>query len=213
MKKIVKRIIIIVLCITLNNSALVSASEISSVNESNDMNAFIEKADNYLEVNDEGLIELDLPDNVVEMIGSDEYEKILQGIDEINSEVKSGEVIVTDNGTIYDISDEELVVQGGNVNKVVRHWWGFTRYANNKASKKLAKKLYSNGSFCALLSTGAGGVAFFPGASLPAGMLSVASGISSAWQSHLADRITEENKGKGVKITLTWCLIYTVKGQ
>lgn len=132
MRKIVT--IVIVLCLGLNNSVFVNANEISNVNEvssmkeiantNSEMNDFIQEADKYIIVNDEGLIELNLPDNIIEMIDADEYEMILQGIDNINNEVESGDVIVTDNGTVYDTSDDELVVQGGNVNKVVKHWWG-----------------------------------------------------------------------------------------
>lgn len=213
MKKIIAMTMI--LCITLNSSIFVSADEVSYENESSDMTAFIEKADDYVEVNNEGLIELNLPDNIVKMIDSDEYENILQGIDEINSEVKSGQVVVTDNGTIYDISDDELVVQGGNVDKVVKHWWGFTRYANNKNSKKLVKKLNSDASSISIIATGSGAVALIPlpATTLPAGAAAAASGLSAAWMTRLACLIDQKNKGKGVKITLTWCMIYTVKGQ
>lgn len=215
--KIIKKIVVVIitLCLVVNTSSFAFAGETASEVKEEKICDFIDAADEYIEVNDKGYIELNVPKDIVKMISTEEYQQIIEGIDEINSEIEAGELVVTENCTIYDVSDDELVVQGGNVDKVVKHWWGFTRYANNKNSKKLVKKLNSDASSINIIAAGAGAVALIPVpvTTLPAGVAAAASGLSAAWMNRLACLIDERNKGKGVKITLTWCMIYTVKGQ
>ena len=111
--------------------------------------AFIEESNEFVEVSEEGLIELELPDDLLEQISEEEYAVYLEAIDSINELIEQGELKATENGTLYETSDDELVVQGGNVDKMVYHWWGYTRYANNKNTKKLINRFNtaSNGAW------------------------------------------------------------------
>ena len=98
----------------------------------------VEALDDDVEVID-GQFILDLSQNEIEKIGQDNYDSILEGIEYVNELLQTEAYDVTENGTIYE-TDDELTIQGGNVDKVVYKWWGIKRYASKKNAKKIASK-------------------------------------------------------------------------
>ncbi|WP_302630167.1 hypothetical protein [uncultured Eubacterium sp.] len=176
--------------------------------------AFIEESNEFVEVSEEGLIELELPDDLLEQISEEEYAVYLEAIDSINELIEQGELKATENGTLYETSDDELVVQGGNVDKMVYHWWGYTRYANNKNTKKLINRFNtaSNGAWVVCGGTASASY-LFPVSAPYTGLVSGLTGMAAGYWGLLATRMSAKNKGKGVIVNMTWVLVFTVKSQ
>lgn len=182
--------------------------------EEKSQEAFIEESNEFVEVSEEGLIELELPDDLLEQISEEEYAVYLEAIDSINELIEQGELKATENGTLYETSDDELVVQGGNVDKMVYHWWGYTRYANNKNTKKLINRFNtaSNGAWVVCGGTASASY-LFPVSAPYTGLVSGLTGMAAGYWGLLATRMSAKNKGKGVIVNMTWVLVFTVKSQ
>lgn len=138
----------------------------------------------------------------------------MEAIDSINELIEQGELKATENGTLYETSDDELVVQGGNVDKMVYHWWGYTRYANNKNTKKLINRFNtaSNGAWVVCGGTASASY-LFPVSAPYTGLVSGLTGMAAGYWGLLATRMSAKNKGKGVIVNMTWVLVFTVKSQ
>lgn len=178
---------------------------------------FISEADEFVEVTDDGFIELELPDELIDELTPEEYEQMMAGISAINEAIESGELEVTPNGTIYETEDDELVVQGGNVDKLNYHWWGIRRYACHDCANDMAyqSKLYSNtfkgmaagGMISKWLSKG------LPASSTIASFVKVCSKLCGGYFSLLSKKITEKNGRSGIILDITWILVFKVKSQ
>ena len=171
---------------------------------------FIKEASAYVEVSEDGLIELSLPKSFEYQIDTKEYEAILDGINAINKLVEDGELEVTENGTIYEANDTELVVQGGNVNKVTWHWWGVRRYASKSVATELAHDFSAISVGCGAVSTVAG---FFGPVGVAVAITTAIVGTGRAGL--LANDINYYNSktNRGVIIDLRWILTYKVSCQ
>lgn len=179
---------------------------------------FIEKADEFVEVTDDGLIELELPDKLVDAIEPEEYEQIMEGIAAINEAVESGELAVTSNGTIYETEDEELVVQGGNVNKITLNWWGVRIWLDHDNAKYFANQMSKVGEWTTSLSYRLGlvsGASAFVSKTAGAILfgLSGLAGLFGVYFTRLGRNINYYNGYKGVIIDITWVFVYQVKSQ
>lgn len=177
-------------------------------------NEFIEESNEFVEVSEDGLIELELPDYLLERISEEEYGVYLEAINRINELIEQGDLKATKNGTLYETSDDELVVQGGNVDKMVYHWWGYTRYANNKNTKKIINRFntVSNGAWVVCGGTASASY-LFPVSAPYTGLVSGLTGMAAGYWGLLATRMSAKNKGKGVIVNMTWVLVFTVKSQ
>ena len=78
------------MCLVVNTSSFAFAGETESEVKEEKICDFIDAADEYIEVNDKGYIELNVPKDIVKMISTEEYQQIIEGIDEINSEIEAG---------------------------------------------------------------------------------------------------------------------------
>lgn len=170
---------------------------------------FISEADKYVKVSDDGLITLNLPTRLIRMISAEEYSALLEGISQVNKLIQDGTLIATENAIIYEVSDQELVVQGGNVNKVTWHWWGVRRYASRSAANTIARNLSH-------LATGVGSVGTVASAFGSYGLVfSIFAGLTAGRISSLSTEISYYNAktNRGVKIDLRWILTYKVSCQ
>lgn len=141
-----------------------------------------------------------------EITKDDFKDSIVRGIENVNNEIKSGELEVLENGTIVESDDDELYLQGGSTYDRT-YWWGKRRYKSTSAAKKWAYLL--NGA--AAVNAGAsliGGAAFGAYGALPNGMTSV-----YAW--YLANDISYVNSctSRGIKADLWWCLYFEIRKQ
>ena len=114
--------------------------------------------DSYIEVeknDDINVLTLDVPENVKSSIDSEILKTLSLNIDAVNEESTAQNVIISDNGTIYEDTDE-YVLQGGNIDKFEEYWWGFKRWASRDAAWDLQD-------VCSKISNGCWGAATFGG--------------------------------------------------
>ena len=181
----------------------------------------VEALDDDVEVID-GQFILDLSQNEIEKIGQDNYDSILEGIEYVNELLQTEAYDVTENGTIYE-TDDELTIQGGNVDKVVYKWWGIKRYASKKNAKKIASKFNTISNSAWMFSGSAAATAavnamvpepfLSKGAASLATLVSALSGVGAGYFGLIATRIDAKNGSRGVIINLTWVGVFTVSKQ
>lgn len=215
MKKIITFLISAALTVTTAISSM-PASAFAAEDEVLTQEEFIEESDNYVEVSDEGLIEFNIPDELVEQISEEEYNVYLEAIDKINQLIEDGELSVTDAGSIYESDNEELVIQGGNVDCVEWHWWGVRRYANHNNASTIARNLSrcsATAGYVSCVGVALGYV--LPSATAKAVAAVVAIGATFAWAyyGHVASEISYYNGSRGVIIDVTWVLYFDVCSQ
>lgn len=181
----------------------------------------IDELDDDVEVVN-GQFVLEISQKEIDKIGQENYEAILAGMEQVNDLLQTEEYDVTDNGTVYEIN-EDLAIQGGNVDKVVVKWWGIKRYASKKSAKKIVSTFNTISNSAWMVS---GGTASYTAAAAlaPEGLISKGSAAVSALISGLsavgagyfgliATRIDAKNGSIGVIINFTWVGIFTVKKQ
>ena len=130
--------------------------------------------------------------------------------------IEDGKLSITENGTIYESDNEELVVQGGNVDDFEWHWWGVRRYASHNSASDIAYKLNKAGSRAGYILTIAGVVALFVPeglVKLVAACISVGAGFAWAYLSDIANDINYYNGSRGVIIDFTWVLYFDICSQ
>lgn len=191
------------------NTIIDSPSKGNFVDEKTSHARFIAAAEAYVSKSEEGLIELNLPQSVISMISEEEYDALLMGIEETNDLITDDILAVTDNLTIYEVDEAELVVQGGNVNKVTWHWWGIRRYASRASANYIANCLnkFSYGSATASAVSSCLGPY-----GIPAVIIFAFGALRAGW---LASDISYYNSltNRGVIIDLRWIISYKVSCQ
>jgi hypothetical protein len=55
----------------------------------------------------------------------------------MNDQATGGDLVITNNETVYSNEDNSFVIQGGNVNDVEMHWWGYEIDMSHSSAKKL----------------------------------------------------------------------------
>lgn len=164
-----------------------------------------------------GEILIEDQESIIELIGGQNYDAFEESVNNLNELLASGELEMTESGTIYEVSDDELVVQGGNVDKVVWHWWGITRYANYDNASTIAYKYNKYGNNAGMVCSVATVLAVvLPSstAKVVAGVVGGEAGFFWAYWCGLANDISYYNKiGRGVAIKMTWILAYSVSTQ
>lgn len=158
----------------------------------------IKQVEPYVAVTDDG--KLFLKDTIPGYL----YEKYdLDGLkhhfETMNSLADTGEVTINEDLSIDDhsILDPSLNAVYG---KWTYHWWGYDRLFNNRQAKDFAD-------YAASVSAGAGIVtgvgAFFP-------PVAAIAGIQTGYWALVAARVNANNKGRGVKIAVTWVAVFSV---
>lgn len=215
MKKILS--ILIAAVIGLTSTLAVSLSVFADDDVSMTQEEFIEKADEFVKVTDDGLIELELPDDLIDELSPEEYEQMMAGITAINDAVESGDLSVTPNGTIYETDDDELVVQGGNVDKLTWNWWGIRRYANHNNAKYISDLCAETAETFSYVGAGSLFVGIccsgIPYAGEIIDCFGACSMITSTYFSGFGRNINFYNGDSGVIIDFTWILAYQVQSQ
>ena len=170
----------------------------------------IDIADDFVNVSDDGFIELELPQDIINQLTSEEYNAMMFGINSINDSIASGELETTQNGTIYAADDDELVVQGGNVNDVEVHWWGVRRYASSAAANKLALDLSKASNAC----WGVSAIAALIGGPYGTGV-AIAGVFGAVLFGFMSSDISYQNSltSRGIVWDLKWIGIYSVYPQ
>ena len=178
------------------------------------MDCFIREYEDQLEFTEEGInndnVDIDYfekkyGDMVVEMVD--------EGIDIVNESIEDDELGITENGTIYDANDTDMVVQGCyNKTSGKTYWWGriiYQSYKNanrqKKSIKSCAKAASLIGDVCTL-SGGFGSAAIF--------WEGVAALSIRTYSNKFAKSIGKYNKKDiGIKYKIWWSMKYTMRSQ
>lgn len=168
----------------------------------------------YVSVNSEGLFTLDTTSAIKDGVSVELLEGQQEYFNSLNLEIKEGKLQANENLDIINLDsdfDEDLLNSGvslyackGVTTNPVTHWWGQSRKFNSCDADKFAADLAG----VAAGAAGAGILAiWFPGM----GWASVA---SAAYCSLYSSRVTANNAyGTGVKINMTWAMIYDIEPQ
>ncbi len=114
-----------------------ATEEITIITEEtqNKIDELIDVEDGYFELSDKSKQE------IISLVGKETLDAIEESLNNYNDYVEDGEIEITDNGTIIDVNDEELNVQGGNINKQKSYWWGIKNYMSNSKANSYLKKI------------------------------------------------------------------------
>ena len=179
----------------------------------------IDLFEEYLIVDEEGFInENEIPKEVVKTVDTAIYQELSGLVDDTNEKIADGDITVTDALTVIDLDDEELVVQGGKVTKLVSHWWGFDLYMSKTVTKKTAN-LLANTSFGAGVLSAAGGVAFaiaaFTGGSAAPfiGLGAAFATLGDKYCGAISRSLKAHNNSRGTILSVTKAAVYWVAKQ
>lgn len=160
----------------------------------------VDKLSKHVKRTKDGTFELNVPESLKNEIDSETLGKITQGMEGINSLIRAGKLVSTDDLKVYDPKDKSLTIQG-NVNQFVYTWYGYDLYLDSTNANILAGDLG--------MAAGAGTIAAAITAvvNIPAGVLT---GIAAGLAGFGSGAITRANaSGNGVIISF----LFTMNGS
>ncbi|WP_044894440.1 hypothetical protein [Bacillus alveayuensis] len=207
-----KRLSIFVIAMTLVISTFsFSASALAEENEQNlegeaQTQELISTLEQYISADDNQFEVSSIPTSVYNEFRSEAVTNILEGIEHLNELAQDGEIVITDNGTVYEADDTSFDVQGG-VNKVVWTWYGRKSYMSTSRANKFAYTARQ-------VSYGAAGVGAVA-AYFSFGTTALFGGLTSVYFSKLADDVATRNSGhsRGIIVHMTWAAVYWTERQ
>lgn len=161
----------------------------------------IDIANEYI-INENGLLVITSKDHLKKKLSVQEYDFVVENINYSNQLLKSKEVEIKENGSLYLVNDDSLIVQGGNINATRLYWWGWHRYNSDTNTKKIIKSFrkqvnYSN--------SGIAGYIFGALDNVPGGFLitSIPDLIGGSLTG-FANALEKKNKKYGTIIAANW---------
>lgn len=185
--------------------------------KSQEMEELITYLDSFVTVkeneNDVNVFKLEIPDNAKSSIDVELLNALTENIAMVNEKAISEDVFITDNGTVYDNTDE-YVLQGGNIDKSRDYWWGFRVWACRDCALDLIDD-YNKASQAAAAGATAGGLitltpAWFVGAGITVG--AGYSAVKFSWCAIDIGATLRDNPDSGVIVDQT-LFTYSVKPQ
>lgn len=172
-----------------------------------EMEELIEYLDPFVSVEENednvNIFVLDVPESVKDSIDSDLLDALTMNIESVNEEAMAEDVIITDNGTVYENSDE-YVLQGGNIDKFKEYWWGGKRWACRNCAYDIqdAFNKISSGAWGV---SGVGGLVTLGCAPVGAGMIlgGIYDALLYGWCATDIGKTLRNYPNSGVIITLT----------
>lgn len=170
------------------------------------------KLEPYIFVDENGLFSINSEDALNDGFPKDLVEGQQQYFEYLNSEVKSGNIKVSNNLNITGMTsiqkEYENAIKGDRCNRgrntsMATHWWGVSRYTCDHNTSIMAGEFLT-------VSGVAGGIGligkWFPGVSVPAG-------ITASYFKLLSGRINANNKGRGVLTEISWAFVFDITPQ
>jgi len=198
--------IFVIAMILLINTFSFSSLAFAEEREEIQLQELISELEQYISADDNQFEVSSIPDSVYNKFGSETVNSIIEGIDNINELAQDGEIIITDNGTVYEADDTSFDVQGG-VNKIVWTWYGRKSYMSTSRANSFAytAKQVSYGA------AGVGAVAAY----FSFGTTALFGGLTSLYFAKLADDVTIRNTGhsRGIIVHMTWAAYYWTQRQ
>lgn len=165
----------------------------------------IDAVEEELVLNEDGQLEIEDKRALKSEIGAASYREVMQCLAVTNEMEESGEVDISENGTVFDPTDGSLVIQGKAVNKTEWKWWGVRNCYKQKRARDVAYRY----AMCGAGLTGASALA--TAVNLPLGL---AVGLSAARCDAIAASINYYNTTKrGVILKLLYAGPFTCQKQ
>lgn len=164
----------------------------------------IEIANKYIKNEDDRLIVTN-QDELRTIINTNNFNAVIARVDFCNQLIKEKSVGIKDNGSLYIEGDDELTIQGGNINATRLYWWGWHRYNDNANTKRIIKKFRKQGSYSNSWVTE---MIFGSLAAAPAGFViaSIPKLVGGTLKS-FANALERKNKGYGTIIAANWVVV------
>lgn len=164
----------------------------------------IEIANKYIKNEDDRLIVTN-QDELRTIINTNNFNAVIARVDFYNQLIKEKSVGIKDNGSLYIEGDDELTIQGGNINATRLYWWGWHRYNDNANTKRIIKKFRKQGSYSNSWVTE---MIFGSLAAAPAGFViaSIPKLVGGTLKS-FANALESKNKGYGTIIAANWVVV------
>ena len=167
----------------------------------------IEIANKYIKNEDDKLIVTN-QDELKNIIDANNFNAVIANVDFCNRLIEEKVVGIKDNGSLYIEGDDELTIQGGNINATRLYWWGINRFNDNKRSKKMVSELriqYKNSkSLTTQVMAGLIGVAT---ESIGATALNILPSAFGGSLNSFANAIEKANKGYGTILAINWVVV------
>ncbi|MGG0176447.1 hypothetical protein [Gottfriedia acidiceleris] len=198
---------VLVLCVILILMMIIQPKQsFANEHEVNQTSEMISTLEKYISAEDNQFEISKISNNVYIEFGKEKIDSILNGVKELNTLAQNGELLITDNETVYETNDTSFDVQGG-VNKVVYKWYGRVRYFSTASAKEFVYQCYK----VAVGSVAVGTVAAF----LSAGTTAIFSGLTGAYFTNLALDVDHRNSGhkRGIILHVTWASAYWTSKQ
>lgn len=154
-----------------------------------------------------------IADNVDEVLldGQQDYFDIL------NNRAEQGKIIINEDLSIVNTEFQTATANlgnaraghwyscgGGRNTNTVEYWWGYSRYACDCETQRMAADFNS----CASVAAGVGVVGAYFGA-----VGAIPGGLASSYWWLLASRLDANNHGRGVFVEMTWILVFDITPQ
>lgn len=164
----------------------------------------IEIADKYI-VEEGTQLVVSSKEELMKEIGEYNYNIVLENIEFCNELVDEGLIGVKENGSLYVIGDDTLVIQGGNINDTRLYWWGWHRYNDNANTKKIItsfrkQESYADSVIAQIIFGGLNGI---PGGFAIAAIPKL---VGDSLKS-FANELESKNKGYGTIIAANWVVV------
>lgn len=187
------------------DTPLTENEELTLSQEYENIDDWINTIDPYVIVTEDGTFKLD-PNTPTSITESYDWNALQEHINQLNSEIVTNNLQITEDKEIIDPSDNNFMtlVASTGVTKTKKHWWGYTRWLNNSDTKNAIKNLRNAGN---ISSTSY----LFRYIGLP--LAGFTSTVAGGYYKLIANRMEAHNKGKGVKLSVTWAAIFTVSSQ
>ncbi|MDR7002448.1 hypothetical protein [Neobacillus niacini] len=197
---------LVVTLVLVGNVSLFSTKAFAEENEVTQTQEMISTLDKYISADDNQFNVSNIPDNVYNEFGTENVNNLLDGVKDLNELAKDGEVIITDNETVYDTDDTSFDVQGG-VNKIVWRWYGRQSFMSTSRANSFAYD-------CRQVSYGAMGVGAVA-AYFSFGTTALFGGLTGIYFTKLADDVAMRNSGhtRGIIVNMTWSAAYWTERQ
>lgn len=153
----------------------------------------------YVEINNKKFIIKKIPANLYRKYGVNNIEAILTNVNMVNGLLSSGELDITENGTLYQMDNDQFIIQGPGRNGIAFYWWGVQVSLSSNTMKTIIN--YSNRySYEGLVSATGGLLAAVLGCSAP---VSAAIAVGIALSITVVKQVSDNGK-HGISFNRLW---------
>ncbi|WP_051314585.1 hypothetical protein [Alteribacter aurantiacus] len=151
----------------------------------------------YVELQEDGTLALEgVPRGLYQAF---DLENLESHFDQINKEVLEGNLVIDEDLNISETGFSTFHHAG--YGSWSYHWWGYQRLFNNSQANEYRLRLLSQAAGAGMVT---GVTKWFP----PVGGIAA---VSGGYWALLATRVEANNRGNGVKVSVTWVNVFSVE--